>query len=54
MENEADDNPITRRIVPEVKGAVPEDGHDVKCLFDQRFVECDRNKRTRLRMIEMW
>lgn len=51
MVNEADNNPITGRIVQEVKGTVPEDGHDIKCVSAQRFMECNRNKRPRLRLI---
>lgn len=45
MENEADDNQITRRIVPEAKGAVSEDGHDIKCVSDQYIVAWIRGKR---------
>lgn len=51
MVNEADNNPITGRTVQEVKGTIPEDGHDIKCVSAQRFVECNRNKRPRLRLI---
>lgn len=56
MVNEADNNPITGRTVQEVKGTVPEDGYDIKCISAQRFVECNRNKRPRLRLIggEKW
>lgn len=51
MVNEADNNPITGRIVQEVKGTIPEDGHDIECISNQHFVECNRNKRPRLRLI---